>query len=267
MGFRRGRIVSIIWRSNFMSQATNTKLLNSKSPTAELKAFFNSPSCHDLKLQVCDIGHRMWQREYVDGNGGNIAVRACQDIAICTPTRMSKGFMKPEDLCLVDFNGNQLLGAKRRTSEILMHLEIMKRQPKAAATVHCHPPTATAFAIVNMVPPRCMLPEYEIFCSVGIAPYRTTGTLEMGRLVAGLVDRHNVVLMASHGVVSWSHNVEDAYFKMEIIEAYCRTIIAARTLGRPLRKFTGPQMKELLGIKQSLGIPDPRLGPTKRTRR
>jgi L-fuculose-phosphate aldolase len=67
--------------------------------------------------------------------------------------------------------------------------------------------------------------------------------------------------MANHGVVSWSHNdVEDAYFKMEILEAYCRTILVASQLGKPVNTMTAEQLKDLLKIKQGLGIPDPRYG-------
>ncbi|MBI3879843.1 MAG: class II aldolase/adducin family protein [Verrucomicrobia bacterium] len=237
------------------------KQLNSKSSKAELEALFNSPYCHGLKEQLCDIGRRLWGRAYVDGNGGNIAIRVGEDIALCTPTLVSKGFMKPEDMCLVDFEGNQLLGTKKRTSEILMHLQIMKRQPKAVATCHCHPPYSTGFAVAGLVPPTCMIPEYEVFASVAIAPYRTPGTPEMGKLVADLSDKHNTILMANHGVVSWSHNsVEDAYFKMEILEAYCRTVLVTAQLGVPAKTMTAPQLKDLLKIKQSLGIPDPRHG-------
>ena len=237
------------------------KTLSSKSSPSELEAFFNSPYCHNFKLQICDIGRRLWGRAYVDGNGGNIAIRVGEDIALCTPTLVSKGFMKPEDMCLVDFEGNQLFGPKKRTSEILMHLQIMKRQPKAVATVHCHPPYATGFAVAGVEPPTCMIPEFEVFASVAIAPYRTPGTPEMGKLVADLVDKHNVILMANHGVVSWSHNnVEDAYFKMEILESYCRTILVASQLGVGLKTMTAPQLQDLLKIKQSLGIPDPRYG-------
>ena len=86
-----------------------SKPLNSKSSKAELEAFFNSPYAHSLKEQLCDIGRRLWGRAYVDGNGGNIAIRVGEDIAICTPTLVSKGFMKPEDMCLVDFEGNRLV--------------------------------------------------------------------------------------------------------------------------------------------------------------
>jgi L-fuculose-phosphate aldolase len=167
--------------------------------------------------------------------------------------------MKPEDMCLVDFSGTQLCGVKNRTSEILMHLQIMQRQPRAVATVHCHPPYSTGFAVAGVEPPTCMIPEYEVFASVALAPYRTPGTPEMGKLVADLVDQHNVVLMANHGVVSWSHNnVEDAYFKMEILEAYCRTVLVAHQLGKPANTITQTQLQDLLKIKKSLGIPDPR---------
>jgi L-fuculose-phosphate aldolase len=235
--------------------------VTAKTPRAELETFFNSPAIASLKEEICEVGRRLWQRAYVDGNGGNIGIRVAEDIVLCTPTLVSKGFMKPSDLCLVDLDGNQLAGTKKRTSEILMHLQIMKRQPKAIATVHCHPPYSTGFAVAGIAPPTCMVPEYEVFCAVAVAPYRTPGTPEMGQLVADLVEQHNTILMANHGVVSWSHqNVEDAYFKMEILEAYCRTILVASQLGKPVNTMSPAQLQDLLKIKQSLGIPDPRHG-------
>jgi len=237
--------------------------VNSKSSKKEIEAFFNSGQINELKSQICDIGRRLWQRAYVDGNGGNIAIRVAEDIALCTPTLVSKGFMKEDDMCFVDLEGTQLCSGngKKRTSEILMHLQIMKRQPRAVATVHCHPPYSTGFAVAGIEPPTCMIPEYEVFSSVAIAPYRTPGTPEMGKLVADLVDKHNTILMANHGVVAWSHNnLEDAYFKMEILEAYCRTVLVAAQLGKPANTMTATQLQDLLKIKQSLGIPDPRFG-------
>ncbi len=230
-------------------------------PKSEIEAFFESPQIHELKLEFCDIGRRLWQRAYVDGNGGNLAIRVGENRVLCTPTLVSKGFMKPEDMCLVDLDGNQLAGTKPRTSEILMHLQMMKRQPRMVASVHCHPPYSTAFAVVGMEPPTCMIPEFEVFASVAVAPYRTPGTPEMGKLVADLVDKHNTILMANHGVVAWSHRgIEDAYFKMEILEAYCRTVVIASQLGKPPQTMTPGQLKDLLKIKQNLGIPDPRFG-------
>jgi L-fuculose-phosphate aldolase len=140
-----------------------------------------------------------------------------------------------------------------------MHLQMMKRQPRDIASVHCHSPHATAFAIAGVVPPTCLLPEYEVFCTVALAPYRTPGTPELGRLIADLVDTHDTILMANHGVVTWSHNnVEEAYWRLEVIESYCRTLLAAGQLGKPLNTLSPAHIQELLQIKRSLGFVDPR---------
>ena len=249
-------VVSDRHHGNFICmKKTSAKIISSKSPKAALKKFFNSRKCRDAKAQICDMGRRMWQRAYVEGNGGNMAVRVGADMAICTPTMVSKGFLKPEDLCLVDLDGNQLLGQRKRTSEILMHLQMMKRQPKAVASCHAHPPHATAFALVGEVPPLKMLPEFEVFCAIGIAPYRTPSSPEMGKLVADLVGQCNTILMTSHGVVTWSSkHLEEAYWRMEILESYCRTIIAARQIGKPMKTFSAPQMEELRRLKESFGL-------------
>src|SRR5665213_895758 len=239
----------------YSMKKSSPDLISSRHPKAELKKFFNSRQCRELKEQICEFGRRMWQRAYVEGKGGNLAVRVGADLAIFTRTMVSKGFMKPEDLCLVDLDGNQLLGARKRTSEILMHLQMMKHQPKTVASCHCHPPHATAFALIGEAPPTRMLPEFEVFCAVGVAPYRTPSSPEMGKLVAGLCGTCNTILMASHGVVTWSgKNLEEAYWRMEILESYCRTIIAARQLGKPIKRFNAAQMRELMKLKHSFGL-------------
>ena len=72
---------------------------------------------------MCDIGRRLWVREYTDGNGGNITIRVGDNLALCTPTLICKGFMKPEDMCLVDLDGKQLAGTRVRTSEAILYCE------------------------------------------------------------------------------------------------------------------------------------------------
>jgi L-fuculose-phosphate aldolase len=137
----------------------------------------------------------------------------------------------------------------------------MKAQPKARAVSHAHPPHATGFAVAGVTPPTCMIPEIEVFIGrVPIASYETPGTPEMGRKVAELVGEHNTVLMENHGVVSWSHTIEDAYFKMEIVEAYCRTVLVTTQLGVQPKQFSPKHLQDLLNIKKTLGIPDPRFG-------
>jgi L-fuculose-phosphate aldolase len=237
----------------------STEWLHVNVESDQVDAFFASPKLAALKDEICDIGRRLWQRAYVDGNGGNISARVAANLVLCTPTQVSKGFMKPADLCLVDMEGNQKAGSKKRTSEVLMHLEIYKAQPAALACAHAHPPYATGFAVAGVTPPMSLLPEMELFCgAVPLAPYSTPGAPEIGRAVAALVGQHTTVLMGNHGAVSWGKSVEDAYFKMEIIEAYCRTALVARQVSSQPNVISTPQLRELFAIKQSLGMPDPR---------
>ncbi len=219
-----------------------------------------SPPVRALAREICDVGRRLWQRAYVDGNGGNLSARVGDDLVLCTPTLASKGFLRPEDLCLVDLDGVQRAGARPRTSEVLLHLAIYASQPLARACVHAHPPHATGFAVAGVSPPGALTPEMEIFCGpVPVAPYRTPGSWAMGEAVAALAGEHTTILMANHGAVAWGTGVEDAGFKLEILEAYCTTLRVLAGLGRRPRRIPPARLAELLAIKRELGIPDPRL--------
>ena len=106
----------------------------------------SSKPLNQLKEEICDIGRRIYNKGFAAGNDGNISFRLGPNEVLCTPTMISKGFMKPSDLCIVDMEGNQLAGQRKRSSEILLHLTIMKERPDVNSVVHCHPPHATAFA-------------------------------------------------------------------------------------------------------------------------
>ena len=225
---------------------------DAKTPE-EIEAFFNSPAICAIKTQMCDIGRRIWAKDFVDGNGGNITVRVGDNLVLCTPTLVSKGFMKPEDICLIDFDGKQLAGTQRRTSEAMTHLEVLKRVPNARSCVHAHPPHATAFAISNEVPAKVIIPEAEIFLgNIGIAEYQTPGAPELADTVAACATEHQAVIMKNHGVICWGKNAEDAYWRVEILDAYCHTLAIALQLGRGLCEIKPEKVRELEKIRASL---------------
>ncbi|MBN9660091.1 MAG: class II aldolase/adducin family protein [Acidobacteria bacterium] len=222
------------------------------------KLFF-SPEAEAIKAEIVHAGHKLWHRQYVDGNGGNISYRIGEDAVICTPTLMSKGDLTPADLCIVDLKGTQLYGARPRTSEILLHLEIYKAVPAAKGVVHCHPPHATAYAITGRVPPNCVIPEYEVFVgSIAVSPYETPGTQKFAETVIPYVRTHNTVLLGNHGIVCWADTVTHAEWYAEVVETYCHTLLIASQLGAPISQIPGAKATDLLAIKQKLGIPDAR---------
>jgi L-fuculose-phosphate aldolase len=226
----------------------------------ELEKFFFSPAIQQLKERMVKIGNRIYGRGYVDGNGGNITIRVGDNLVLCTPTLISKGFMTVDDLCMVDLEGVQVAGTRPSTSEVKTHLGIMKREPQAKSCVHAHPIYSTAFAVANVVPPSCLIPESEVFLGeIGLAPYETPGTPEVAASVGEMAKKHQSILMANHGLICWGKDVEDAFWKMENTEAICQTFVIAQQLGSGPKQYGPDKLKDLIKIRKSLGMPDHRM--------
>ena len=189
-----------------------------------------------LRDGIVATGQSMFDRGLTAGSTGNISVRLGQRYLLCTPTMMSKRDMEPADICLSDLDGNILAGDRLRTSELLLHIEIYKHQPRARAVVHCHPPHATAFAMTGTVPPNGLVSEYET--SIGpaaLAPYETPGTQVFAETVRPFVQNHNTILLSNHGIVCWADTVTHAEWFVETFENYCKTYLLAQQIGRPLK--------------------------------
>ncbi len=237
----------------------NWKLGGDPKSASELQRFFYSKEIQQLKERMCHIGRRIWEKGYVDGNGGNITIRVGDNLVLCTPTLISKGFMTPDDICMVDLEGNQVAGTRPRTSEVNTHLGIMRRVPEAKSCVHAHPVYATAFAVSGVTPPSCLIPEPEVFLGeIGLAKYETPGTPEMSDKVGELAPKHQSILMQNHGVICWGKDVEDAYWKMENTDAFCQTVVVSRSLGG-VKQYTPDKLIDLIEIRKKLGMPDHRM--------
>ncbi len=233
--------------------------MNQAPGMIEAREAFYSPEANAIKEEICAVGLKLWQRSYVDGNGGNISCRIGENFVICTPTLLSKADLKPESLCLVDLDGNQLAGTLPRTSEVLLHNEIFKNVPQAKAVVHCNPPHATAYAITGHVPPTRIIPEFDVFVgSVAITPYETPGTQKFAETILPFVQDHNTILLGNHGIVCWADTPTHAEWYAENLENYCWTLLISRQLGIPYVKIPPEKEQDLLKIKKRLGLPDVR---------
>ena len=223
---------------------------------------FSTAEAKRIKKEICAVGHKLWLRQFVDGNGGNISYRIGPNEVICTPTMLSKFDLRARDLCMVDLDGNQIAGSLQATSEILLHLEIYKKVPEAKAAVHCHPPHATAYAITGLVPPTGIIPEYEIFIGrVAVAPYETPGTQAFAETVLPFVKEHNAILLGNHGVVTWADTPTLAEWHCEILETYCATIAHARQLSAPVQLIAEEKRADLVARRKRTGFPEQRPQP------
>lgn len=223
----------------------------------EVAAFFISPEITALKELICELGRRLWHRNFVDGNGGNLSIRVAKNLILCTPTLASKGFLKTDDICLVDMEAKQKAGIRPSTSEIKTHIAMMK-EIGVNACIHAHPLHCNAFLCAGIVPPSAVNSEADIFIGqVAIAPYCSPGTPETARLVAEASRKSQVVFMENHGVIAGARFLEEAEWFMENADAYCAILLLAQGHGAPLNQIGKRGMEDILKIRESIGLPVP----------
>jgi L-fuculose-phosphate aldolase len=218
-------------------------------------------SVWQVKKELCEIGDRIWRKGFCAGNEGNHSVRVGEDRVLITPSGVSKGMLSPEMICTVDMNGDVVDGQTkwRPSSERKVHIAIYKHRPDVGAVIHSHPPHATAFAVAGIPLPEGIHPEAEVFLGrVPTAEYATPSTEDLPNSILPLIGPEtNTVLMGNHGSVSFDKDLVGAYYKLEILDAYCRILLLTKQVGHA-NVLNPQQMAELLQVKQQFGMTDPR---------
>jgi L-fuculose-phosphate aldolase len=210
-----------------------------------------------LRAEIVEAGRRLYARAYVASNDGNISARLDDARLITTPKSVSKGFMTPDMMVVVDYDGRKLAGDRDPSSELPMHLEIYRNRPDVQAVVHAHPPLATGFAVAGIPLTRAVLAEViTTLGSIPIAAYGTPSTAELPEAVRRYIKAHDGMLLANHGAVTCGPSVMAAYYKMETIEHFAKISLVARLLGRE-HLISREEVERLQGLRSTYGIAAP----------
>ena len=208
----------------------------------------------EIREQICEVGRRVWTKNWVAANDGNISMRLGEDYVITTPTGVSKGFMSPDMLIKVDMDGNVRGGYLKPSSEIKIHLEAYRRRDDKRSVLHAHPPISTGFAVANIPLDFKTLPEIIIALGrIPLAKYGTPSTTELSDSIADLIVCHDAVLLANHGAMTIGKDVMDAYYNMERVEHFAHISLVAHQLGG-MKPLSTPEVKKLEDIREQFGI-------------
>jgi L-fuculose-phosphate aldolase len=210
-----------------------------------------------LKADIVEVGRRLYQRGFVASNDGNITIRFADDRLLTTPKNVSKGFMNPGMMVVVDLDGRKVAGTSDASSELKMHLEVYRQRADVRAVVHAHPALATGFAVAGIPLDRAVLAE--VICTLGsipIADYATPSTQELPTAVRQYIKAHDGLLLANHGALTVGSDVYAAYYKMETIEHFAKISLTARLLGGE-RLISQEEVLRLQSLRGLYGIASP----------
>lgn len=190
-----------------------------------------------LREEIVRVTRIMAQQRLARSSDGNISVRLAEDRFLITPRSMYKMSLQPDDLVIVDAEGQMLEGreGKSPTSETAMHMEVYRQRPDVNAVLHAHPPYATALTVVGIPFPTEYLPEVLIALGpVPTAPYARPQTVALAESIRELIREHNNVLLSHHGSISVARTLEKALISLERIEHTAYTYFLTRSLGDPI---------------------------------
>ena len=205
-----------------------------------------------IKEQICDVCHKMWQLGWVAANDGNVSVKMEDGTFWVTPTGMSKSFITPDKLIRIDADMNVLEGAPglKPSSETKMHMRCYQERDDVGAVVHAHPPTATGYAVANRPLDNYSMIETVIAIgSIPVTPYGTPSTYEVPEAIAPYLQEHDVLLLQNHGALTVGCDLITAYYRMETLELYAKISLTAHLLGGA-KEIPRPQIDKLLELRE-----------------
>jgi L-fuculose-phosphate aldolase len=210
----------------------------------------------EAKDLILEIGRRMYEKNYVAANDGNITCRVSDDAIWATPTGVSKGYMKAEELVKMGLDGRVIQqGTLKPSSEIKMHLRVYNENPEVRGVCHAHPPVSTSFAIAGISLDKAIYPEALV--NLGTVPcvhYEAPGSQGIPDSVAPYCKSHNALLLANHGALAWGPSLMEAWYRLESVEHYAMILMYTGNIIGKANVLSCDQVRELVGIREKLGI-------------
>lgn len=200
----------------------------------------------EAKELICSIGRKMYQRQFVSANDGNMTIRTGEHEVIATPTGISKGDLTPDKLLKVDFDGRILEGSRKVTSELPMHLRIYHEDDSVMSTAHAHPCYLNVFANMGTELDLSLTPATAAISGrIPVAAYQNPGSEKLADSVAPYVRDHRVVLLANHGPIAWGYSPTEAWYTLEDAEAYAKMALIHKFIVGAYRPITREQIHTL----------------------
>jgi L-fuculose-phosphate aldolase len=222
----------------------------------------------NLRSEIVRVGKLLYDKGLIVATDGNVSARLDANRVLATPSGLCKGFMQPEQLIVVDLDGNRVGPANsanrdlKPTSEMRMHLEAYRRRPDIGAVVHAHPSTTVALSISGIDLAQCLIPE--VIVTLGIVPttqYATPSSEENARAIRDLIAGHDAIVLQRHVSLTVGRDPMDAFLKTESIEQMSRVAFMTRLLGAspvlpPEEVAKLVAQREALGLSRSSDVQD-----------
>ena len=206
------------------------------------------------KQEVLNAALKLDRYGLIALSGGNVSWRMDSGEVLVTPSGMIYDDMVPEDILVVDLDGNIIEGARKASVDTEALLYIYKNMPQVNAVIHTHQPYATGLGLVmDELPCNLSTMANATEGPVAVAEYGDPGSLSMGvEAVKAIGDRLAVVLK-HHGVIAVGRDLRQALFSCVYLEEAAKTVSVALSTGMPMATMTQEQIDEAVAVFHRYG--------------
>ncbi len=184
---------------------------------------------------VVEYGKKLLESGLTTGTGGNLSIfNRDQGLVAISPSGLDYRLSTPEDIVVINLNGNIKNSDRKPSSEYGFHTILYKERGDVNAVVHTHSVYATTVACLNMELPAVHYLVGFAGRKVPLAPYATFGTPELADNVIKTIGNFNAVLLANHGLITVGREIGNAFDAAEELELVARIYIQALSVGKPV---------------------------------
>jgi L-ribulose-5-phosphate 4-epimerase len=188
-----------------------------------------------LKKEVCRLNLALPANNLVVWTSGNVSARDSQTgYVVIKPSGVKFEDLEPNQMVIVDLDGNIIEGDLKASSDTASHLYIYKHMPEVNGVAHTHSNFATAFAAMGKpIPPVLTAIADEFGGPIPCGGFALIGGEEIGKIVVDSIGHSPACLLKNHGVFTVGPTGEKALKAAVMVEDVAKTVWLALQIGTP----------------------------------
>lgn len=205
------------------------------------------------KLELIKTGQALKANNLISLSGGNVSSRMPDNKILVTPSGMAYEGMVPDDIVVLDIDGNVLEGTRRPSVDSIALLHVYRNMKRVNAIIHTHQPYATAVGMVyDKIPFAVTTLANACAGVVNVAPFSSAASLAMGVETVNHIGDANAVILKNHGVITVGDTIKEALYAAVYMEDALKTLFIAQSMGTPVL-LTDAQYQEAIEVFKDYG--------------
>ncbi|MPW26140.1 class II aldolase/adducin family protein [Alkalibaculum sp. M08DMB] len=205
------------------------------------------------KLEIIKAGINLDKYGLIALSGGNLSSRMPSGEILVTPSGMIYDDMVPDDILVMDLEGNIIEGIRKPSSDTEAILYVFEKREDLNAVIHTHQPYATAIGLVcDEFKVNLTTLANSAAGNVKVSPYSSPGSIEMGIDTVNYLGDSLAVILAHHGVMTVGTSMKQALYAAIYMEEAAKCYISARSIG-DMKEMTEAQVDQAIEIFKYYG--------------